>query len=115
MKVAKLAGRKGQCPCCAKRIFEWLDGDHGTQTTSLCGRNAVQVTPRGGTRMDFADLKRQLEPSGTVSANRFLLKFSVTDAGDGYEFTIFPDGRAIIKGTDDADRARVLYAKYVGH
>ena len=115
VKVAKLAGRKGQCPCCAKRVFEWLDGAHGTQTTSLCGRNAVQVTPRGGTKLDFADLKRQLEPSGTVTANRFLLKFNVIDSGDGYEFTIFPDGRAIIKGTDDTDRARVLYAKYVGH
>jgi len=39
----------------------------------------------------------------------------VTDASDDYEFTIFPDGRAIIKGTDDTDKARTLYAKYIGH
>jgi adenylyltransferase/sulfurtransferase len=115
VKIAKLAGRKGNCPCCAKRNFEWLDGEHGTQTTSLCGRNAVQVTPKGGTKLDLNDLKKQLEASGSVTANRFLLKFSTTDAGNGYEFTVFPDGRAIIKGTDDTDRARTLYAKYVGH
>ena len=30
-------------------------------------------------------------------------------------FTVFPDGRAIIKGTSDVDKARTLYAKYVGH
>jgi molybdopterin/thiamine biosynthesis adenylyltransferase len=115
VKIAPLAGRKGKCPCCALRQFDWLDGEQGTQTTSLCGRNAVQVTPRAGTKLDFGSLTNQLKASGTVSANKFLLKFNVTDAGDGYEFTIFPDGRAIIKGTDELDRAKVLYAKYVGH
>jgi molybdopterin/thiamine biosynthesis adenylyltransferase len=115
VKIAPLAGRKGKCPCCALKHFEWLDGEHGTQTTSLCGRNAVQVTPKGGTKLDLGDLRKQLEASGVVSANRFLLKCNLTDAGEGYEFTVFPDGRAIIKGTDDVDRARTLYAKYVGH
>ena len=33
---------------------------------------------------------------------------------DGYELTLFPDGRAIIKGTADPERARSLYAKYFG-
>ena len=115
VKIAPLAGRKGKCPCCALKKFDWLDGEQGMQTTSLCGRNAVQVTPRAGTKLDFGSLSNQLKASGTVSANKFLLKFNVTDAGDGYEFTIFPDGRAIIKGTDELDRAKVLYAKYVGH
>lgn len=115
MKIAPLQGRKGKCRCCALRQFEWLEGEHGTQTTSLCGRNAVQVTQRRATALSFPDLARQLESSGTVSANKFLLKFNVTDSGDAYEFTVFPDGRAIIKGTDDSDRARTLYAKYIGH
>jgi adenylyltransferase/sulfurtransferase len=115
VKIAPLAGRKGQCPCCAKRQFEWLDGAHGTQTTALCGRNAVQVTHRRASALNFADLARQLEASGPVTANKFLLKFAVTDGGEPYDFTVFPDGRAIIKGTDDADRARTLYAKYIGH
>jgi molybdopterin-synthase adenylyltransferase len=48
---------------------------------------------------------------GDVHYNRFLLKFNAENC----EFTVFPDGRAIIKGTDDVDRARTLYAKYVGH
>jgi adenylyltransferase/sulfurtransferase len=115
VKIAPLAGRKGQCPCCALRKFDWLDGAEGTQTTKLCGRNAVQITPRVGTKLDLASLASNLKASGTVTANRFLVKFAVNDAREDYEFTIFPDGRAIVKGTDDADRARVLYAKYVGH
>jgi len=115
VKVAPLAGRKGKCPCCALRQFDWLEGAQGTQTTKLCGRNAVQVTQRLASSLNFTDLSKQLSASGTVSANKFLLKFQVTDSGEGYEFTVFPDGRAIIKGTDDEDRARTLYAKYIGH
>jgi adenylyltransferase/sulfurtransferase len=115
VKVAPLKGRKGQCPCCTQRKFEWLEGEHGTQTTTLCGRNAVQVTQRRAAALDFAALAKQLSASGPVTANRFLLKFGVTEGEEPYEFTVFPDGRAIIKGTDDPDRARTLYAKYVGH
>ena len=115
VKVAPLKGRKGKCPCCALRQFEWLDGEHGTQTTTLCGRNAVQVTQRRASALNFADLTKQLQASGPVTANRFLLKFTVNEGSEPYEFTVFPDGRAIIKGTDDTDRARTLYAKYIGH
>jgi molybdopterin-synthase adenylyltransferase len=111
IKVAPLLG-KVDCPCCQRRRFEWLEGELGSQTTSLCGRNAVQVSHRTAAALNFEDLARHLETlGGAVSYNRFLLKFNV----DAYEFTVFPDGRAIIKGTSDEDKARTLYAKYVGH
>lgn len=114
VKIAPLAGRKGECPSCAKRQFDWLDGEHGTQTTKLCGRNAVQVTQRICGNLDLGSLANQLRASGTVNVNKFLLKFAVRDSGEDYDLTIFPDGRAIVKGTDDAHRAKTLYAKYVG-
>jgi adenylyltransferase/sulfurtransferase len=110
IKVAPLLG-KVDCPCCQRRRFEWLEGQHGSQTTSLCGRNAVQVSHRTPARLDFEQMSRELGQLGTVSFNRFLLRFQT----EGYEFTVFPDGRAIIKGTADEDKARTLYAKYVGH
>jgi molybdopterin-synthase adenylyltransferase len=115
MSIAKLMGRKGKCPCCAMRKFDWLEGEQGTQTTSLCGRNAVQVTQRAGTKLDLAQLANQFKANGTVTANKFLLKCTIADGGETYEFTVFPDGRAIIKGTDDCDRAKTLYAKYIGY
>lgn len=110
IKIAPLLG-KVDCPCCQQKRFEWLEGMHGSQTTSLCGRNAVQVSHRAGTKLNFEELARHLEVMGQVSYNRFLLKFNV----ESYEFTVFPDGRAIIKGTDEIDKARTLYAKYIGH
>jgi adenylyltransferase/sulfurtransferase len=110
IKIAPLRD-KVDCPCCRRGRFEWLEGEQGSHTTSLCGRNAVQVAHRVAGRLSFEDLARNLEPLGTVSYNRFLLKFDA----DSYQFTVFPDGRAIIKGTSDVDRARTLYAKYIGH
>jgi adenylyltransferase/sulfurtransferase len=110
IKIAPLLG-KVDCPCCRRRNFEWLEGDHGAHTTSLCGRNAVQVAHRSATRLNFEELAHHLGALGEVSYNRFLLKF----VADGHEFTVFPDGRAIIKGTSDVDKARTLYAKYIGH
>ncbi|MHB1423562.1 MAG: ThiF family adenylyltransferase [Gemmataceae bacterium] len=110
IKIAPLLG-KVDCPCCKHRRFEWLDGAHGSQTTSLCGRNAVQVSHRTPAKLNFEEMAGHLEKMGEVSYNRFLLKFNV----ESYEFTVFPDGRAIIKGTADVDKARTLYAKYIGH
>jgi adenylyltransferase/sulfurtransferase len=108
--IAKLL-EKGNCICCKQRQFEWLEGQHGSQTTSLCGRNAVQVSHRTASRLDFDGMAKQLRTLGEVSFNRFMLKFTV----DSFDFTVFPDGRAIIKGTSDIDKARTLYAKYIGH
>jgi adenylyltransferase/sulfurtransferase len=109
-KVARLKDTV-DCPCCKRRAFDWLDGKMGSHTTSLCGRNAVQVAHRTATRLNFEELARHMEKLGEVSYNRFLLKFTA----DGYEFTVFPDGRAIIKGTNDVDKARTMYARYIGH
>jgi adenylyltransferase/sulfurtransferase len=112
-KKVKIAGLKGKvdCPCCGHHKFEWLDGEHGATTTTLCGRNAVQVSHRTKTSLRFDELARHLGELGAVSFNKFLLKF---DQGD-YRFTVFPDGRAIIQGPDDPDKARTLYAQYIGH
>ncbi len=96
------------CPCCGLRQFVYLDGARRAPI-SLCGRNAVQIHERSRP-VDFEDLRRRLEPLGEVRANEFALRFFLPP----YEMTVFPDGRAIIKGTQDTGLARGLYAKYVG-
>ncbi len=110
IKIAPLLG-KVDCPCCQRKKFDWLEGDMGSHTTSLCGRNAVQVAHRMASSLNFEEMARHLRTMGAVSFNRFMLKFNV----DEYDFTVFPDGRAIIKGTNDIDKARTLYSKYVGN
>ena len=75
----------------------------------LCGRNAVQLSHPGAS-ISLDELAARLAGVGQVSRNQFLLRLKV----EGYELTIFPDGRAIISGTDDVAAARAMYAKYVG-
>jgi adenylyltransferase/sulfurtransferase len=99
------------CLACGHRQFNFLDAQSGASAASLCGRNAVQVVVRGAPPLDLEQVERQLTPvARQVQRNAFLLRAQV----EGYEFTIFPDNRAIIKGTEDADTARSLYARYVG-
>ncbi len=110
LKIAGLLG-KVDCPCCQRKNFEWLDGALGSHTTTLCGRNAVQVATRRSDKLDFAQMSIRLSPLGDVRHNAYMLRF----ATDGHEFTVFPDGRAIIKGTNDIAKARSLYAQFVGN
>jgi molybdopterin/thiamine biosynthesis adenylyltransferase len=96
------------CRACGERDFIHLAGE-GRPHITLCGRNSVQIHERQRS-IDFAEMDRRLQPHGIVRHNDFVLKFW----HDPYEMTLFPDGRAIIKGTTDAAVARSLYARYVG-
>jgi len=96
------------CQTCEKREFIHLAGERRPQIT-LCGRNSVQIHERNRP-VDFAEMSARLGAHGAVKHNAFVLKFW----RDPYEMTLFPDGRAIIKGTDDTAVARSLYARFVG-
>ena len=101
--------RDPACPCCFRRDFVHLTGQRRAPI-SLCGRNAVQIHERFRP-VDLMDLASRLAPLATVRANDFAVRASI----GAYELTVFPDGRAIIKGTTDPAVARSLYARYVGN
>ncbi len=96
------------CRACGEHDFVHLAGE-GRPHITLCGRNSVQIHERQRP-IDFHELDRRLQPHGVVRHNDFVLKFW----HEPYEMTLFPDGRAIIKGTTDTAVARSLYARYVG-
>ncbi len=96
------------CRACGERDFVHLAGE-GRPHITLCGRNSVQIHERQRP-IDFAEMDRRLQPHGVVRHNDFVLRFW----RDPYEMTLFPDGRAIIKGTTDTAIARSLYARFVG-
>ncbi|MEM1353616.1 MAG: ThiF family adenylyltransferase [Planctomycetota bacterium] len=114
-KVAK-AYDVSDCQCCKHRNFEFLDGKFAAGTTTLCGRNAVQISQKlgDGQKLDFNEIAGRLEQHGSVKANKFMLRAEIEDNGEPYELTLFTDGRAIIKGTQKANVAKSVYAKYVG-
>lgn len=98
------------CPCCGKREFPYLDGSLGADATTLCGRNSVQIRRREGSTVNLDDLAERLAPLGRVERNRFLLRATI----EGYQLTVFADGRAIVNGTYDLAVAKSLYARYIG-
>lgn len=103
------------CRCCRERRFDYLDGVEGSSATALCGRNAVQLRQRRpNLQIDLAGLAQRLKPYGSVSTNEFLLKAEIADDELPVEITLFKDGRAIIKGTDDPSTARSVYTKFIG-
>lgn len=98
------------CAACGRGEFEFLRGTGRQVTTTLCGRNAVQIARSGARKIDFAQLAERLKSSGEVAFNDFLLRFRVED----YDITVFRDARSIIRGTTDPAVARGLYARYIG-
>src|SRR5579862_9545712 len=99
---------RAECRACVERNFVHLAGQARPHIT-LCGRNSVQIHERHRP-VDFSQITERLRAHGTVRHNDFVLKF----LREPYELTLFPDGRAIIKGTTDTAVARSLYARFIG-
>ncbi len=106
----KLGGPNPDCKTCGQHKFEFLDAESQEFSAVLCGRNAVQVAPPKATKLDLVRLAENLSGLGEVKQNEYLVRFL---SGEN-EITVFADGRAIVKGTDDASVARSLYSRYVG-
>lgn len=117
--------RNPQCPCCGLGRFDFLHGESGQLAAALCGRDAVQISPaaaRDGAAIDrtidLAAFAQRLAPHGSFTHNRFLLRGAFAherdEHGRSLELTLFPNGRAIIKGVATAEHARTIYARYIG-
>lgn len=106
----KLSEPNPDCVACGQRKFEFLDAEFQEFAAVLCGRDAVQIAPPRPTRLDIIEMANRLCYVAPVNYNEYLLRFEI----DGHELSIFTDGRAIVKGTDDPSVARSLYAKYIG-
>ena len=97
------------CRTCARHEFSYLDGEAQPHVT-MCGRDSVQIHERSRS-LDLVALGARLGPSvESVLQNDFLLRFRVPP----YEMTVFADGRAILKGSQDPAVARSLYARFIG-
>ena len=107
VREAVMPAQDPECRCCVRQEFTSLEGRRAP--VSLCGRNAVQIHERRRP-LDLGVLASSLRGLGNVRSNEFALRFQT----GSHELTIFPDGRAIIKGTTDVGLARSLYARYIG-
>jgi adenylyltransferase/sulfurtransferase len=111
MEFQKLELKKRKdCKACVRRDFEFLEAGSGDIIASLCGRDAISLDPGAKKPVEMELLGERLKRVGTVRTAGSVLLFET----EGVALTVFPDGRALIRGTEDPDRAKALYAKYVG-
>lgn len=106
----RLGEQNADCKCCGQGIYEFLDAESQEFSAVLCGRNAVQIAPPNTSKLDLESLADRLQFSVAVNLNEYLLRFT---SGEN-EITVFRDGRAIVKGTDDVTVARSLYSRFIG-
>ncbi|MCP4170260.1 MAG: thiazole biosynthesis adenylyltransferase ThiF [Fuerstiella sp.] len=111
MDVSKLR-ESSECPACKGGERLWLEGSQTSGSTILCGRNAVQVMPVEKLRLSPGELAKRLESVGSVTCNPFLVRVALAESE--LELTVFPDGRTIVKGTEDPAIARAAYCRYIG-
>jgi molybdopterin-synthase adenylyltransferase len=97
------------CPACAEGRYPALEED-AADLVKLCGRQSIQITPRGRPRPDFDALERRLAGVGRVRRSPQLLNAEL----DGVSLSVFADGRCVVRGTADPARARGYYDRYVG-
>jgi molybdopterin/thiamine biosynthesis adenylyltransferase len=102
--------RNPDCRACGRRDLAYLN-ENAQPHVTMCGRDSVQIH-EGNRSLDLSELGRRLANASAaeVRNNNFLLRFRVPP----YEMTIFADGRAIVKGTQDPAVARSLYARFIG-
>lgn len=107
----KLQKPDPECVCCGARSFEFLTAESAEFAAVLCGRDAIQIAPAAASNVDLGRIAESWRTAGPVKQNEYLIRTT----HNGYELTLFADGRAIIKGTDDVAAARTLYSKLVGN
>ncbi len=102
--------RRKDCPACVRGETEFLGARRGQVIAAMCGGETISIDPAHKGDIDLAGVESRLRRLGAVKSLGNVLVFEA----DGARFTLFSDGRALIRGTDDPERARSLYAKYVG-
>ena len=102
--------RKTDCPACVKGEREFLGAKRTQVLATLCGSDTVSLDPLRRDPVDLDAVDRRLRKLGAVRRSGSVLVADV----EGHHITLFPDGRALIRGVRDASGARAVYAKFVG-
>ena len=102
--------KKSDCPSCGEHAtYPFLQYDQQTKSAVLCGRQAVQIRPPKRQERNLSETAKRLQKlDGFVELNDFLLSFTIGEE----RLVLFQDGRALIHGTNDLEKAKTLYHRY---
>ncbi|WP_335869836.1 thiazole biosynthesis adenylyltransferase ThiF [Bacillus sp. 2205SS5-2] len=108
MNVEK--AKKIDCPSCGENpSYPYLKVENQTKTTVLCGREAVQIRTNQQD-INLVELEKKLRSVGETKRNDYLLSLQYQT----YRLVFFKDGRTLIHGIKDIEKAKSLYYQLIG-
>ena len=102
--------RGTDCPACVGGDREYVGVRRTQVLASLCGSDTISLDPNHEDLIDLEGLRIRLEGLGQARRAAGVLVADV----EGRRLTVFPDGRALIRGVRNESEARAVYAKYIG-
>ncbi|MFC4776346.1 ThiF family adenylyltransferase [Paenibacillus sp. GCM10023252] len=104
--------RRADCPACGKHHYDYLSEEMSHRAAAaLCGRHTVQITPSRPLEAPLHELVNRLRPIGPIEHNPFVMRLQLEQ---NLTFILFPDGRALVQGTDDLTAANRIYTELLG-
>ncbi|MFD1957538.1 ThiF family adenylyltransferase [Paenibacillus thailandensis] len=112
MPLGIAGSRRSDCPACGLRRFDYLDNvSELPASAALCGRNTIQISPGSPVELALPELAARLRAVYPVETSPYLIRIAVSDE---LTLVLFPDGRALVQGTDNPVKARAIYAEILG-
>jgi molybdopterin/thiamine biosynthesis adenylyltransferase len=103
------------CSACVRREFPLLTRETRQSTIStLCGRNAVQISPKVDLRLDLQALAEDLRKNPEFRIKKLTEYLLIVDY-DRYSIAIAPSGRAIVHNTDSEKRAKSILNRIISY
>jgi len=102
--------RDTNCQVCGLGEMPHLRGKLGTKSRAVCSEDGVELWPEKMMELDMEALYKRLAGHFHVELHDYFLRMLDGDL----MLTLFPDGRALVRGTHDEGQARAVLARVLG-
>ncbi|MET1159781.1 MAG: ThiF family adenylyltransferase [Thermoprotei archaeon] len=108
LSIEKITIKKNpNCLTCRRRIYEFIEKREARNVARICGSNAVEINPPKELNIDFEKLAKNISRRYNILAvNPYTIKIKISDT---IYMILFRNGRAVIDGIIDVDKARSIY------
>lgn len=96
------------CIACQLKKFEFLDNKDVKRISRICGTKAVEILPIDNLSIDIETMVRNIDLK-VVGYNRSSATFLV----DEMRITVFNDGRILVEGEDNEEKALEIFIKNI--
>jgi len=103
------------CSVCGRKEFSLLTQEIKQSTIgTLCGRNAIQISPKVGLKLDLQELANDLRKNPEFQIKKLTEHLLIIDY-DKYSIAIASSGRALVHNTDSEKRAKSILNRIISY